>query len=51
MNLTELNEVPPNQLIVGQEYLVTNLGGDGDNTENLSPRKFYRGTVSRVLPL
>ena len=50
MNLTELNEVQPDQLIVGHEYLVTNLGGDGDYTENLSPRKFYRGTVRECCP-
>lgn len=50
MNLTELNEVQPDQLIIGQEYMVTNLGGDGDYTENLSLRKFYRGTVRECCP-
>ena len=50
MNLTESNEVQPDQLIVGHEYMVTNLGGDGDYTENLSPRKFYRGTVRECCP-
>lgn len=50
MNLTESNKVQPDKLILGQEYLVTNLGCDGDYTENINPRKIYRGTVSEYSP-
>ena len=50
INLTELNQVQPDQLIIGQEHMITNLGGDGDYTENLSPRKMYRGTVRECCP-